>query len=99
MFCIIQLLAKGPHMKLKPQYMTTTVGSEMVIVPTGQTEFQGIAKGNKTFAVIVDLMREETTEEEIISALHSRYTADGDNIERGVAYVLSQLRSIGALEE
>ena len=86
-------------MKLKPQYMTTTLGSEMVIVPTGKTEFQGIAKGNKTFAAIVDLLREDTTEEEIVSALHSRYTADGDNIERGVAYVLSELRRIGALEE
>lgn len=86
-------------MRLKPEYMTTTVGSDMVIVPTGSSEFHGIARGNKTFAAIVNLLRTDTTEEAIVAALHERYEAEDGDIEQGVSYVLSELRGIGALEE
>ena len=86
-------------MRLKPGFMSTTVGADMVLVPTDASGFNCIARGNKTFSAIVDLLRSETTEEEIVATLHKRYEAEEGAIEQGVSYVLTKLRDIGALEE
>lgn len=86
-------------MKLKNEYITHDTGTESLLVPTGRASFSGLVKGNKTLGVILALLKTETTEAEIMSALKSRYDAPEGAIERDVAKALSELRKIGALDE
>lgn len=86
-------------MKLHPDYITHMSGDEQVIVATGASaqRFCGIAKGNETAAFIVDSLKEETTKEEVIAALMSRYDVERDIVEADVTMVIDKLQQIGAL--
>lgn len=86
-------------MKLKKEFITYDTGSESLLVPTGSSGFTGLVKGNKTMGAIVELLKEDTTEEEVIAAMSERYDASKDVIARDVKKVIEQLNSIGALEE
>lgn len=86
-------------MKLKKDFIAHNTGSESLLVPTGAAEFSGLVKGNKTFGVIVELLKEETTQEEIVAAMHARFNAPDGAIENDVARAISELRDIGALDE
>lgn len=86
-------------MRLKPEFVSAPVATQTVLVPTGDSPFHGIVRGNKTFAAIVELLRQETTEEAVVAAMHERYDAPEGAIENGVAKVIAKLREVGAIEE
>lgn len=86
-------------MRLKPEFVMTSVADDAVLVPTGAKEFHGIVRGNKTFAAIAELLRQDTTEEAVVAAMRERYDAPEGAIERDVACMIESLREIGALEE
>lgn len=86
-------------MRLKPQFVTTEVAHDTVLVPVADADFHGIVRGNKTFAAIAELLRDDTTEEAVVAALRERFDAPEGVIERDVARMLENLRAIGALEE
>ena len=56
-------------MKLKKEFIAHDTGSESLLVPAGGAGFSGLVKGNKTLGVILDLLKEDTTETEIIAAM------------------------------
>lgn len=85
-------------MKLKKEFITHNAGSESVLVPTGAAEWAGVVRGNRTLGTILSLMREETTEEEVVAAMRERFDAPAGAIERDVAYAITELRKIGALD-
>ena len=86
-------------MKLKNDYITQTIDETQFLIPVGSESFNGIVRSNKTAAFIVDLLKEETTEEKIIDALCARYDASREVITADVRKILDTLRSINALEE
>ena len=86
-------------MKLNPDFIVHTIGEDTMLVPTGAAAFHGIAQGNKTVEVILGCLQEDTTEEAIVEALKARFDGDPAEMREDVAEVLSQLRSIGALDE
>ena len=86
-------------MKLKDEFITHDTASESLLVPTGAAEWAGIVRGNRTLEAILLLLRQQTTEEEVVVAMRERYDAPEDAIERDVAYLLGELRRIGALDE
>lgn len=88
-------------MKLKTAYITQQIGDRQYMVSTGQEadRFKGMISSNKTAAAIVDLLREETTEEKVVDAMYARFDAPREKIERDVRKVVGILRSVGALEE
>ena len=53
-------------MKLKKEFITHNTDSESLLVPTGAAGFSGLVKGNKTLGVILDLLKDDTTEADII---------------------------------
>ena len=67
-------------------------------MPTSDASFSGMVKGNKTLGAIVELLNEETTEEEVISAMKARFDASEGAIERDVRRVIEELTKIDALE-
>lgn len=86
-------------MKLKKEFIAHDAGSESLLVPAGGAGFSGLVKGNKTLGVILDLLKEDTTETEIIAAMSARFDAPEAVIARDVKKALTELRKIGALDE
>lgn len=86
-------------MKLKPDFISHTVEGETLLVPVGGTEFTGMARGNRTFGAILELLKNDTGESAIVAALCARYDAPEAVIAADVHRALSELRRIGALDE
>lgn len=86
-------------MKLKNEFITQSFGDESLLVPTGAAEFSGIVKGNKTLGAILECLKQETSEDDIVLSLKERYDAPEDVIRRDVEKVINELRKIGALDE
>ena len=86
-------------LKLKQDFLLHNTGTESVLVPTGKADFSGVVRGNKTLGAVLNQLQTDTTEAEIVSALRSRFDAPEGAVERDVAKVLAELRSIGALDE
>ena len=86
-------------MKLKKEFIAHDTGSESLLVPAGGAGFSGLVKGNKTLGVILDLLKEDTTETEIIAAMSARFDAPEAVIARDVKKALTEFRKIGALDE
>ena len=87
------------NMKLKKEFITHDTGTESLLVPTGSAGWSGLVKGNRTLGVILSLLKEDTTEEAVISAMKARYDAPEEIIARDVRKALDELRKIGALDE
>ena len=85
-------------MKLNKQFIGTISGGESILVPVGGTSFAGIVRGNKTFGAIVELLKEETTEEQVVAAMKQRFDAPEEIIARDVKKAISELRRIGAID-
>ena len=86
-------------MKLKNGFIPHNTGTESILVPLGGAGWSGVVKGNKTLGAILDLLKEDTTEAAIIDAMKARFDAPEEIIAGDVAKVVSELRSIGALDE
>ena len=86
-------------MKLKESFMTQDVDGTQFLVPLGQEEFTGIVRSNLTAAFIVNRLKQETTEEEIVNAMCEEYDAPRERIAADVKEILNTLERIHALEE
>ena len=86
-------------MRLKKEFITHNTDWESLLVPTGKADFAGLVRGNKTLGVILDLLKKETTEAEIVAAMTARFDAPEEIIARDVRKALTELRGIGAIDE
>ena len=86
-------------MKLSKDFILHTTDGETILVPTGNAKFSGVVRGNKTLGAVLELLRDETTEEKIVSAMKARFDAPEEIISRDVKKALEGLRKIGAIEE
>ena len=85
-------------MKLNEKFITHCSGDESFLVPAGNAGFSGIVRGNKTLGAILELLKTETNEKEIVSAIRRRFDAPEGAVEQDVSRVLEELRRIGALD-
>ena len=86
-------------MRLKEDFLVQTIDDTQYLVPVGDGSFSGVVRGNRTAAFIVDLLKEETTEDAIIDAMCGQYDAPRETIAADVTAILNTLRGVGALEE
>ena len=86
-------------LKLNNKFLLHNTDNDSVLVPAGNAGFSGVVRGNKTLGAVLELLKNDTTEAEIISAMKSRFDAPDGAIEHDVKKALSELRSIGALDE
>ena len=84
-------------MKLNPDFIVHHTGNDTIIVPTASAGFSGVVKGNQTLGVIVELIKNNLTEDEIIASMKEKYDAPQGMIEQDVRNALDQLRNIGAI--
>ncbi len=85
-------------MKLKKEFVTHNSDGEQLMISAGGS-FNGMVRSNSTAAAIIDLLKEETTRENIILAMLDKYEVDREVLEPDVDKVLSALRGIGAIDE
>ena len=86
-------------MKLKSDFIIHSSNRETILVPVGGAEFSGIVKGNATLDAILDLLKQDTDEEKIVTAMQARFDAPEEVIAADVKKALSELSRIGALDE
>ena len=86
-------------MRLKEDFLVQMIDDTQYLVPVGDGSFSGVVRGNRTAAFIVDLLKEETTEDAIIDAMCGQYDAPRETIAADVTAILNTLRGVGALEE
>lgn len=85
-------------MKLKKEFVTHNLDGEQIMV-SASGSFKGFLKSNKTAAFIVDLLKEETTVENIVNKLLEKYDAPSDIIQKDVDRIIETLRQVGAIDE
>ena len=85
-------------MKLKSTFITHNSGKEQLMISAGG-DFNGMVRSNSTAAEIIDMLKEDTTREAIISAMLDKYEVEEEVLCADVDKVLSALRGIGAIDE
>ena len=86
-------------MKLKSTFISQDIDDTRFLVPVGGEAFSGIARGNRSASFIMDCLKADTPEEQIVDAMCKKYDAPKERIEADVEMILEKLRGIGALDE
>lgn len=86
-------------MKLTKGFVTYEISGDHLTVPTGNKAFTGLIKSNKTAAFIIEMLKKETTPEEITNALFEKYDAPKEMIKKDVDNIIAKLVEIGAVED
>ena len=85
-------------MKLKEEFITHSTESEHITVSAGGG-FSGMIRSNKTAGFIVECLKSNTTEEEIVEKMLEKYEAPREVIAGDVKKIIDTLRNIGAIDE
>ena len=87
-------------MKLNHNFIRHNIDDgQTVLVPTADANFHGVIQGNKSVDVILQCLESDSTEAQIVEAMCAQFDGDPALIEKDVADVLKQLRSVGAIDE
>ena len=84
-------------MKLKDTYITHDSDGEQILLDTSSS-FAGLIRSNKTAAFIVECLKDNTTQENIVEAMSEKYDAPKDVLAKDVSDVIEKLKKVGALE-
>ena len=60
-------------MKLKYHFESVIIGDSLQMIPVGCKDFNGVITVNETMKDIMDLLAEERTEDEVVSAMLEQY--------------------------
>lgn len=87
-------------MKLRKGFITHTLDGTQLMVAAGPAAavFHGMVRSNETAAFIVDCLKQETTQEQIVERLLETYEVSREVAAADVAAVLQKLQSIRAIE-
>ncbi len=86
-------------MKLKQGVIISQVENEYVAVFAGEAgkACSGMMRMNKVSAFILELLQNETDEEQIIQALLDKYEVSHEDARKSVVYVIEQIKKAGVL--
>lgn len=87
-------------MKLKQGFFTSEYQGKQLLLASGAAaaDFHGIVRSNETAAFIVDCLKQETTQAQIVAALLETYDVTPETAARDVERIVETLNGIGALE-
>lgn len=88
-------------MKLKDGFITHDSDGEQIMVAVGDAadKFHGLVRSNKTAAFIIDCLKQENTEDQIVDAILAKFDASRDVVTKDVRKIITDLRKIGAIYE
>ena len=84
-------------MKLDPKFIVHASQGEHITVSTTGTKFNGLIRSNPTAAFIIDCLKTDSTESQIVDKVAARYDAPRPVIEKDVAELIAKLRKIEAV--
>ncbi len=86
-------------MKAKYTFEIIEIDDQMMAVPVGEEadELHGILKLNQSAAAILELLKEETSEEEIVQKLLEKYESSEEDMRSYVHDYLAELEEAGIL--
>ena len=85
-------------MKLKDNFITHETDGEQIMVAAGGS-FAGMVRSNATAAFIVDCLKTETTEADILENMLAKYDGDAKVMAEDIKMIIGKLRTIGAIDE
>lgn len=87
-------------MKLKHTFEMMEIDEQQMAVPVGDgaDAFHGILKLNQSAAAILNLLKEDTTEEEIVGKLKETYDSSEEEIRTYVHDYVEELKKAGFVE-
>ena len=85
-------------MKLKDNFITHETDGEQIMVAAGGS-FAGMVRSNATAAFIVDCLKTDTTEAEILDKMLAKYDGDAKVMAEDIKMIIGKLRKIGAIDE
>ena len=85
-------------MKLNEKFIIHKNNDGVYVVPTSSSEFSGFIQGNKSVMTIIECLMKETTEEEIVKTLLSKYDGNEADMRADVSDVIKRLKKIGAID-
>ena len=88
-------------MRLKYTLDTVDMGEEIIAVPVGDDteKIHGIVKLNRSGLVILDLLKNNVTIEEIVEKLDYKYDNSREELEEYVKNVIETLENAGIIED
>ncbi|MGN1457533.1 MAG: PqqD family protein [Acutalibacteraceae bacterium] len=86
-------------MKLKDGFVTHMFDDTQVLIGTEEVSFKGIVNSNRTAAFIVDCLKTDTTESQIVEKMLKKYDVNRAVVEKDVHLIIQKLRGIGAIDE
>ena len=84
-------------MRLNPKFLTHETKGEHITVFTTGTKFNGLIRSNPTAAFIIECLKSDTTQAEIVDKMLAKYDVDRATAEKDAADLIGKLRSIGAV--
>ena len=86
-------------MKAKYTFEIMEIDDQMMAVPVGEEadELHGILKLNQSAAAILELLKEEISEEEIVQKLLEKYESSEEDMKSYVHDYLAELEEAGIL--
>jgi len=85
-------------MRLNDNFIAYESDGKQILIDSAGA-FAGLIRNNKTAAFIVQCLKQETTESEIVKKLQEKYDAQEDVIKKDVHSVIEKLRKTGAIKE
>lgn len=86
-------------MKIKDIFEEELIGANKVMVSLDNSVLNGIVRANETASYIISCLKQETTEEQIISNVCCRYNINIELAQKGVSKILFQLRELNLIDE
>ena len=87
-------------MKLKSGIVIEKAGDEYVAVATGEAakSFNGIIRNNKTANFIIEQLKEEKSEEQLVEALLEHYDVSREKAQADVHALVVKIREAGLID-
>ena len=84
--------------KLKDSFVTYDKGDDYILVDSSSS-FLGLVHSNRTAAFIIECLKKDSTECEILNRMIEHYDADVEVMKEDLRRMLEILVEIGALED
>ena len=86
-------------MKIRDGYILRTVAGKNIVVSIGaETNFSGMLTLNDTGVFFWDLLKENTTKEQMLEKILSEYDIDRETVSRDIDNFVAKLQNAGILE-
>ena len=86
-------------MKLLNIFESEEINNEKVMVSIDCEKFNGLIRANNTASYIIDCLKNDISENEIITNMVKEYGITEERASQGVSSILNQLRELGLIIE